>query len=284
VLGYVWRLPVLKQLRRSGRLNQLLRLGYDAHWGHFSSRKDAESFLRPSRKITYNNEDIAQINIESFSQTHLFDWPVMFFLQRLANEGKLSVVTDLGGHVGVKYLAFRPHMNFPQDLVWQVVDTPAICKEGRRRQSADTQALRFHEKAEDTQPCSVLICSGVLPYLDMPLEQAVRDLPAPPRTIILNKVAVTQGEGFYTLESFGGPGRMPFKITTVAEIERIRKRLGYKLLSHWDIPHRAFKVASAKGTHAVHMVGQAWSTCLTLLACLVSSTSMDGLAMMADLL
>lgn len=254
----VWKLPGLKQLRESPWLNETLRLGHGLYWGSFATREDALRFLRPSRTVTYDNDEIAALSVDVFSRIHLFDWPLLFHLSQLHADKRLTSIVDLGGHVGVKYYAFKAVLRFLDEVAWQVVDVPAICREGERLRPADAAALSFHGALEETAPCDVLICSGVLQYLDFTLEEAIKRLPARPATILLNKVAVSDGEAFYTLESFGS-GRMPYHVTTVEWLDTVRERLGYRLAARWDIPERAVEIPSAKGKRPVTMVGEAWS-------------------------
>jgi putative methyltransferase (TIGR04325 family) len=256
--SFAWRLPGLKQVRRSGPVNALFRLGYGPHWGRFATREEAVAFLRPSGRVTYDNEAIVPINLESFCQTHLFDWPVLFALEQMLSRGQLATVTDYGGHVGAKYRAYRRHLDFPDDLRWQVVEVPAMVREGRRRAAAEgLAALSFHEDASTTAPCDVLLCSGVLQYLDRDIADLVTALPARPRRIILNKVALVEGDGFYTLESFG-IGRMPYRIMGRSQLERAREALGYEVVAQWDIPSRNHVIPSARRTDQITMIGESW--------------------------
>lgn len=253
------RVPGLMHLRRSGRLNAWLRRGYGSHWGRFATRADATAFLRPSDRITYDDDRIVQINVESFSEVHLFDWPVLFHLRNAMAGRDRFVVTDFGGHIGVKYYAFRPLLETMGSFVWQVVDLPAACREGRRRGLGKEAELGFFETVEETAPCDTLILSGVTPYADLDVSTIVQRLPVRPRHILLNKVATTtDGDSYFTLESFG-PGRMPYRVMSPGELDRMRESLGYRRIAHWTIPHRDVDVPHARGTTRTRMIGEAWA-------------------------
>jgi putative methyltransferase (TIGR04325 family) len=256
MLGRLWNLPGLRRIRSSGRLNAWLGRSHGSHWGRFPTREAAAAYMPIKAQIDYDDDRIVEMNVESFSRVHLFDWPVMFHLQRLIAGGGLRRVTDFGGHVGVKYLAYRDTLRFPVDMIWQVVDVPAMCRAGRRR-SVDTPQLRFHEALEDTQPSDVLLCSGSLQYVEEPLDRLLARLPAPPPTIVINKISVTEAESFFTLESFG-LGRMPHQVLSQAELDALRQRCGYGLETHWDIPDREFEVLAADGRRPVRMIGEVW--------------------------
>ncbi len=254
----IWKLPGLGQLHQSGIANTLFRKGKAPYWGRFKTSRDAIDTLPVSRRGSFDNELMASRNIETFSSIHLFDWPVMFFLQKQMEESHLRVVTDFGGHIGVKFYAYRKLLNFPADLTWQVVDVPAMVREGRRRLPPDVHALQFFERAEETVACDVLLCSGVLQYVDATVEEIVVRLPRKPRWIVLNKVNISQGETYFTLEDHGRY-TLPFRVIAPKELEQARNRLGYTLTASWTIPYRDIVVHSSQGTDLTPMIGEAWT-------------------------
>ncbi|KQP29856.1 hypothetical protein ASF49_14325 [Methylobacterium sp. Leaf104] len=252
----IWSTPGLKQVRQSAFLNTRFRIGYGAYWGCFPSRSAAESFLSKPKRATYDSDRVVTINLETFQAVHPFDWPVMFFLQRFHQERQLKVVTDFGGHVGVKYHAYRNAMPLPPGIAWQVVDVPAICREGRRRIRPDDAGLSYHESLDTAADCDVLLCSGSLQYSDRFVDQIVADMRTAPRMIIINKVSVSD-QDFYTLESFDRE-RMPHRVVTDGYLTKVREGLGYEKLNQWDIPGRRFKVPHQTGELRAGMIGQAW--------------------------
>ncbi|RYE33079.1 MAG: methyltransferase, TIGR04325 family [Hyphomicrobiales bacterium] len=255
-MASIWSIPGLKQVRQSDLLNDLFRVGYGRHWGCFETKAEAVAFLAGRPRAEYDDDDIVQINLEAFKQIQVFDWPVMFFMERLIKAGLLRTVTDFGGHVGVKFYAYGTCLAYPDDLIWQVVDVPAVCREGLGRRPAWAAALSFHETVIETVPCDLLLCSGSLQYADLSLKQVVAQLGRFPPTIIVNKIALARS-GFFTLESFGR-GRMPYRVFGEDELADVRASLGYALQARWDIPDRNFEVQSRGGTRRVSVVGEAW--------------------------
>jgi putative methyltransferase (TIGR04325 family) len=250
------KLPGLGRVRRSGRLNALLRLGHGDLWGRFSTRDEAAAFLRPQHRVTYDDPQIAEINVDHFSRVHSFDWPVLFFLQQALSEGRLTRLTDFGGHLGVKYDAYRSLLDFPAGFTWQVVDVPTICVHGRQRLQAEPAPLAFHERIEDA-PCDVLLCSGALQYADKTPEEVAGKLPYRPSMILLNKLPIASASGYYTLENFGR-GRMPYRVFSKAELDASRERLGYTDVAEWIAPHPHEVVHHQTGHDRIQMIGQAW--------------------------
>lgn len=252
----IWSLPGFKQVRKSGPLNNFLRIGYGQFWGKFILRSDAEQFLRSSKIISYNNSEIVKINFDLFRQIQLFDWPVMYALRELIYGDRLHTVIDFGGHVGAKYYAYRRLMTFPSELEWKIVDVPAVCDEGRKRLKQGDEALSYYENIEQIDSCDVLICAGSLQYCEFYLDHIIRQMRYRPHTIILNRVAVSDEE-FYTLEDFGF-GRMPHRIVTKDLLKNISETFNYVITYQWEIPDRNFIVRHRTGETLVRMVGQIW--------------------------
>lgn len=250
-------LPTYDTLRIFERFSSVLFKGRRLHWGRFESQAAALASLKPNERLSYDNDAVVPFNLQSFSEVHLFDWPVLFALESMITEDALHSVTDYGGHVGVKYYAFKDHLRLPADIKWQVVDVPAMCREGRKRAAADAPALSFYERLSNAPPCDALLCSGVLQYVDLTLLDIVGQLPKNPRKIVLNKVPIGDGDGFYTLESFG-IGKIPYRVLSQKDLDDARQALGYELLARWSIPHRDLNVRSSKGTDQVRMIGECW--------------------------
>ena len=252
----VWKTPGFKQLRQSPRINALLGTGYGTHWGLFTSSQEAQEYLRASIRSTYNNDAIVKFNIDQYYGIKIYDWPVLFFLQDLLTRNELRTVTDFGGHVGVKFYAYRELLGFPADFQWQVFDLPAMIAEGRRRLPPEEHALRFFDDLESTRPSDVMIFSGVLQYLDSSIQEMLDRLPSRPSMIILNKVAVHDTESFYTLENYGNHW-LAYHVVTLKDLEESRTALGYELVSSWTVP-REITVNSARGRRTVRTIGQVW--------------------------
>ncbi|GLS20094.1 hypothetical protein GCM10007874_31110 [Labrys miyagiensis] len=259
MLQHAWKLPLLDRLMHSDPAEIAYSASEDLHWGYFDSREEAETALRPGKNvIAHENDNTDSINIDSGLSAHSFDYPAMFFLQKLVKKGKLRTITDLVGRSGSKYICYRKYIDFPSDLIWQIVARPALRLDREQLSLTNGGTLRFHESVEDTKPCNALICSGTLPYLDIPFEQLLRNLPAMPAVIIINEVSVAEKAGFYMLETLGS-SQILHKAMALPEIEQIRKNLGYRLVSRWDIPERSFVLGSLNGSATVKMIGEAWS-------------------------
>ncbi len=244
-------------------VNKLLRLKavHGKEIGHFLGQfRTSEEALRSapaSQRSSWDDDALVENGIGTFSSIHSFDWPVMFFLRKLIEERSLNRVTDFGGHIGVKYLAYRNLLEFPEHLVWQVVETPAVVREGLRRATPELAALRFFEAIERTEPSDVLICSGSIQYTGKTVAQLVAEMPNRPRTILLNKVPVSKKMGYFTVERY--IKSLAYRIYGPDELENDRNALGYTLAAHWDMPHRDICVMHNRRLEQVSMIGEAWT-------------------------
>ena len=229
--------------------------------GHFSGiYRTAELALQSipvALRSTWDDDDLIENGIPAFSSVHGFDWPVIRHLRQRVAESKLHVVTDFGGHIGVKHTAYSQVIDFPAHLQWQVVDVPAVLRAARRYDSPERAALRFYERLEDTAPCEVLLCSGSLQYTPDTLEDLVGRMPKKPETILLNKVPVSAKRPFFTVERY--IKSLAYRIFGPRDLAQIRSSLGYALSDSWTIPSRDILVLHSRGVERVQMVGEAWT-------------------------
>jgi putative methyltransferase (TIGR04325 family) len=227
-------------------------------WGRFRSAAEANALLPPHLRSTYDNSDLTNINADSFATLHLFDWPILFHFERLLHDGNLNCVTDFGGHVGVKYYAYRERLRFPDSCTWQVVDVPAMVEAGRRHSlTMDASHLTFSACLNRTLPCDFLFCSGVLQYVDETIAEIIGQLPEKPRTIAINKLPVIDADGFFTLENFGKV-KIAYQIFNAAEHQDLMRHSGYTLRDRWHIPFRDFNIPFVYEDRKVQLVGEIW--------------------------
>jgi putative methyltransferase (TIGR04325 family) len=214
--------------------------------GAFSSRDLALAAIRPDRLAGYDHDQVAAISFDKMCQIQLWDWPVMYWLLRL--EPQIGSLLDAGGHMGTKYRAFRNHVNLEQRIQWIIYDLPAIVRAGRERATKDGLfGLSFIDNLDDAQEVDVLLASGLLQYLDIPLGELLRQLPAPPKHLLLNKVAIRNGPSIVTLENFGC-AEVPYQIRNRDEFLSSLEELGYEIVDAWEIPELSHVIS----THPRH--------------------------------
>ena len=79
--------------------------------------------------IGYDNKASAHRLAEERHHVFPTDYPVLFWLAHLIGEN--TVLFDLGGNVGSRYLAFRNHLTYRDSLRWIVSEVPAVVELGR---------------------------------------------------------------------------------------------------------------------------------------------------------
>lgn len=221
--------------------------------GSFSSHAEATAAVRADRHASYDHDGVADVAYEFMASVHAWDYPILFWLARLTpGAGR---ILDAGGHMGTKYRAFRDHLDLPDDFDWAIYDVPAIVRAGRiRAEQEGLSALSFHDRLEDTPPSPILLCSGLLQYLDIPLSELVERLPQKPRHLLLNKVATRDGPTVVTHEIFP-EADIPYAVRNRDEFEASLSAMGYRIRDTWTISelsycHRAYGQSVSRGYYA----------------------------------
>ncbi|MBS0518834.1 MAG: methyltransferase, TIGR04325 family [Proteobacteria bacterium] len=199
--------------------------------GAFASYEEAKAHVRSGLLAGYDHDAVTEVSKELMQQVPLWDYPILYWLLRLAPETKRLI--DAGGHIGVKYRAFGPYLDL-QRLDWIVYDLPAEVRAGRAQKRPQDSTLSFVDRLEEAPPADILLVSGLMPYFDGPLTALVRRLQTPPRYILLNKVVTRDGPTLVTLENFG-MSEVPYQIRNEAEVPAALETLGYDIVDRWTI-------------------------------------------------
>lgn len=183
---------------------------------------------------TYDHADVAAVNFRVMCAVRVWDYPVIFWLDRLHQPGMR--ILDAGGHFGTKFIAFQPLLRL-HDLSWTVYDLPETIRSARLAQQRELvpTEIAFIDDLADAPPLDILLASGLLQYLDLPFPNFLDRLPNRPLHILLNKVATRDGPSVTTLERIG-PARVPYQIRNRAAFEAQLAGAGYRILDTWEIP------------------------------------------------
>lgn len=207
--------------------------------GHYPTRVAALAAAGPGG-TGYDNEAVAEVSFERMCRVATWDYPVLYWLQELLEPGQR--VLDAGGHMGTKYIAFREYLDLG-GITWTVYDLPGIVKAARTLQAGGRipAEIRFVDMIGQDGTPDVFLGSGLMQYVDRPLADLIGDLPELPENVLLNKVAVTEGETRFTLERIG-PAQVPYQIRNRAAFEGEITALGYEIRDSWIIPSLAHRV------------------------------------------
>lgn len=210
--------------------------------GAYPNREAAVAQIPIGIPNSYDHDDIAPLNFDVMCETQIWDYPIMLWLDRLVCPG--ANILDAGGHFGTKFIAFRDRVDL-NSVAWTVYDLPSTIRAALKLQESSVlpEQIKFvHDLTDVTEP-DILLASGLLQYLDIEFHELVAKLPQPPKHILLNKVATTEGATVVTLEKIGS-GRVPYQIRNRASFERSLSDMGYLIHDSWHIPSLARTIAT----------------------------------------
>lgn len=210
--------------------------------GSFPDYATARDHAPKSAPNSYDDDAVAPLNFQLMSETHIWDYPVIFWMDRLLSPD--MHVLDAGGHFGTKYIAFRDLLSLGS-IRWSVHDLPATIRAAQAGQLSGIvpSEITFLDDVAQAGAANILLLSGLLQYLDTPIAELVAALVVPPEHILLNKVATRDGPTVVTLEKIG-PARVPYQIRNRAEFEQSLKDMGYVIRDSWHIPSLSRVIAT----------------------------------------
>jgi putative methyltransferase (TIGR04325 family) len=213
--------------------------------GAYRDREAALAALPPEGRRGYDTDGIAEVSFEAMCKVAPWDYPLIYWLGRLAPPG--GRIVDAGGHMGTKHIAFSPYLPL-RDWSWTVLDLPAIVDAARMRQANGQlpAEIGFATEPGQTPKADILLASGLLQYLDVSLTDYLQALPALPRHILLNKVAMHDSGPLVTLERIG-PAFVPYAMRDRITFEAELAALGYAIRDVWEIPDLAHWIPTHPG-------------------------------------
>lgn len=220
--------------------------------GSFESFADAEANAPASKAVGYDHAEAAGLYSP---QIYFYDYPGLFWLGRSIDAG-LTRVFDLGGHIGIKYYAFRRVLSYPDSLRWTVCDVPSVIEQGRATaaQREVSGQLAFTTDYRDASGCDVLYASGSLQYLPVRIDGILSSLAAKPRRIVLNTTAVHPERTLYTLNSIG-VAVCPYRIEHHEGLLATLTQAGYKRRDVWRNEGKPIEVPFVSGGDLPYYAG-----------------------------
>jgi putative methyltransferase (TIGR04325 family) len=216
----------------------------------------AEASAAPPRRklIGYDHEEIARREEATLERFNPADYPVLFWLEKLLPPTR--AVFDLGGNLGLAWYAYRRYLTYPADLRWTVCEVPAIAQAGRQLAVEKNAAqLAFTDRREEADGADIYFSCGALQYIEEPLGVMLAKLGHPPRHLLINRIPLTDGATFITLQN-NGEWLSPYKVENRDEFIRGVTSLGYELVDSWKIARRLEVLMSpqhrAKNFHGMY--------------------------------
>lgn len=208
----------------------------------FATRDAAIASLPREKRAGYDDESIADVSFEQMCQRQSWDYPLLYWMQKVLP--KVPVVIDAGGHLGTKFIAFSRVIDLSQTK-WVVYDLPGIIAAARTKQGQGVlpAEITFVDQTDALPESDLLIASGLLQYLDITFGDFVGQLGHRPKYILLNKVALREGPGLFTIERIG-TGRVPYQVRAKTQWEQEIAALGYEIHDTWSIPSLGHVIAT----------------------------------------
>ncbi|RZI96465.1 MAG: methyltransferase, TIGR04325 family [Variovorax sp.] len=221
--------PILRSLLQRRFL--ATRSWSNQHWGVFDSFAAARQWaVEHGEKPHFELDQLGWLKSRLVLKTH--DYPMLFWLAR-ALDGRPARVFDLGGSVGVSFLAYRQALPFAADLQWQVCELPETVALGvgvaREYQAPQ---LSFTSDVQMGSGADVLFTAGTIQYIETPLPQTLAALAEPPRHVLINRLPLTRQRGFVTLQH-SGTAMSPNAIANDREFVQGMVGAGYRLVDRW---------------------------------------------------
>jgi putative methyltransferase (TIGR04325 family) len=214
--------------------------GLATHWGVYATFDEARLDLPPSRG--YDADAVVDDVRRRTNRLYNYDYPAIFWLGRAFDAGSRSVF-DIGGALGVHFFGYQRVLPFPQGVEWTVCELPATVRRGREVAAARGAAnLHFVDRLDTRDVSSdVWLAAGALQYTEHgDLPGLIRAAATRPRTIILNKLPLYEGDDFVATQNIGGDSFSPTWIwNRQSFVERVVE-CGYRVADEWDVPERDF--------------------------------------------
>ncbi|MDE1892767.1 MAG: methyltransferase, TIGR04325 family [Xanthomonadaceae bacterium] len=249
VVRGVAELPLIRSLAKPVYRQLFSRdvLPGNSYCGVFASVDEARANAPESLPTSFDfvqSGDLYNDRLDSVVGT---DYPILFWLSQLFAAG-CRTVFDLGGNVGTSYYGFRHHLDYPEGVRWLIHDVPMVVEAGRRRAERQDpeRKLQFTGRREDVDGSDILLCGGVLQYLDYTLAELLRDVPDPPRHILVNMTPLHPEHSFVTLQRVthhgAGIANCPYRIASVAEFIAGTASAGYAVVDQWQSFERYVRI------------------------------------------
>lgn len=212
---------------------------YCGVWPTFAEAKANAPEVLPS---SYDSAAAGSMYRTELERITVSDYPVLFWLARLLAAGQHRLF-DLGGHIGVKYYAFRRYLPYPDALRWTVHDVPAVLAAGRQfaAEHDPERRLAFADSADQASECDVLLTTGALQYLDYTLAELLARAPTRPQHVLVNLTPMHPSRTYFTLQHIG-IAICPYRVSAVPEFTAAMQALGYVVVDAWASRERNVRV------------------------------------------
>lgn len=217
---------------------------YSMHWGVF--RTFDEATANAPTAVGYNRRGAASDFNDRLDKVFPYDYPVLFWLDRIFARASTLRLFDIGGGIGVHYYAYKKYLSYPAQLIWQICEVDEVVRVGRTRATeAKANQLHFTSSTDDIRSgaLDVILSAGALHYIEgPPLWDVAEGAKSRPRNILLNKLPLHDGDEFVSLQNLGSGSFSPLHIWNRGRFVERFQNLGYSLVDTWTVPERMFRI------------------------------------------
>jgi putative methyltransferase (TIGR04325 family) len=227
--------------------------------GLYASYDEAFAAIPKTQVAGWDNEGASTMWTEKVDPIRPSTYPIMFWLSRLLHPD--SVLTDLGGSIGLTYYGCRRYEILPPDIRWQVVEMPALAATGRQVAVREAAAgLEFFTELAATPRAEILLSAGALQFMPKSVPGLLEMAGYKPPHLLLNKVPLFAGKGYWTLQNFG-PAAAPYQVYNEAEFIGYFEQAGYRLRDRWEVAELYCDIPFHPRQRVREFWGMYWELC-----------------------
>ena len=188
----------------------------------------------PGDKLSgYDHRVISEFYRQSIDAFNPGDYPVLFWLSQVLPQTRF--VFELGGSIGLGYYGYHRYLKFPPELRWVICEVPEAVRVGREiALERHETALEFTEQREIDADPELYATFGALQYIEEPFAQIIGSLRRKPPHLLVNRVPLSDGDGFVTLQN-NGCWFSPYKVDNKSHFIKSIVALGYEVIDQWDM-------------------------------------------------
>jgi putative methyltransferase (TIGR04325 family) len=236
-LGYV---PLLEKAYARHALRRVDHGGLFS--GVYDSYASAWQDIPTGRNHGWDNEQSARIWLDRIHHMQPTAYAPFFWLSNLLREG--TTIIDYGGSIGLSYYSYVRRRKLPLGARWIVVEVPHLVAAGKKAaQQENAPQLEFVSDLASTPPGDILLSAGTLQYIEGSVPGVLENLPALPAHLLLNKLPLTKGQAYWTLQNFG-PAVSPYRVYNAKDFLGYFEKAGYALRDRWEVPELSCDVPS----------------------------------------
>lgn len=238
------KIPALEWLAKPLYLKYFRRPYHEgnAYYGLYRNYSEAEAAAPATMLHSYDQPAAGCMYQSQLHEIRASDYPVVYWLSRLFKDGQTQIF-DLGGHMGQAYYGFQRYLEYPNAMGWQVQDVSSVVEAGRQwaLEHDPEKRLNFTTNFNGAESCEVLITTGALQYLEVPLPEMLQRITSKPAHVLVNMVPMHPGKEFFTLQNMG-IAICPYRIMCLSDFVTNMIGLGYEQVDHWELPERHLQV------------------------------------------